>query len=202
MKVKDLIRALQEADPTGECHVRCGGGAIFFAERKEGYWDGPYQYIENDEFYISAKHEKVDINSIDYESWIWDHAGDYSKIHVDMSVYGSRAKEKQKEWLEKFEKISKECKQFTAQSIKEMTFNVLKRLHDGWDIFQDPDKPIGYYNAMYYKKGDETKRLMQGETKALLESGLFHPNEPHSGIKEYQWILAYPVLRMGYKKNG
>lgn len=201
MKVKDLIKELQEADPTGECHVRCGGGgAVFFAEHKEGYWDGPYQYIENDEFYISAEHDKVDVQSINWQDWIWDHDGDYSKIHVDMSVYGCRAEEKQKEWLEKFEKVSKECKHLKEQLLKEATFGVLKKLHDGWDIFQESDKPIGHYNAMYYKKGDKIERLMNGETVALLESGLFHPNSPHDNINQYQWVLAYPISREGYKK--
>ena len=201
MKVKDLVKELQEADPTGECYVRCASGAPLFVERKEGYWDGPYHYIEDGKYHISSTHDKVDIQSVDWESWIWDHDGDYSSIEVDTSVYCASA-ERKKEWLEKFEKVSKECKKFKEQCLKEMTFNVLKRLSDDWRIYQDADKPVGYYNAMYYEKGPwglkKAERLCQGETEAVLESGLFciDPANVH------EWVLAYPNHRKGYKKNG
>jgi hypothetical protein len=206
MKVKDLIKELQEADPTGECYVRCDAGAPFFVERKEGYWDGPYHYIEDGKYHISSTHDKVDIQSMDYESWIWDHDGDYSSIEVDTSVYCASA-ERKKEWLEKFEKISKECKKFKEQCLKEMTFDVLKRLNDDWHIYQDTDKPVGHYNAMYYEKytplpGNQTEfardRLCQGETEVLLESGLFCINPANI----HEWVLASPNHQKGYKKNG
>lgn len=44
MKTKELIKLLQEEDPTGEGYVRFSSGAIIGAVVKEGYWDGPYSY--------------------------------------------------------------------------------------------------------------------------------------------------------------
>jgi len=39
MKTKDLIKHLQELDPTGECQVFCNGD-IYFGERLPWYYDG------------------------------------------------------------------------------------------------------------------------------------------------------------------
>ncbi len=73
---------LQDADPTGEAHVRLpGGGAVYFAERKEGYWDGPYMYLEGDHhmshatLVISTKGDKVDIHTVDLDSLAEFHNG-------------------------------------------------------------------------------------------------------------------------------
>lgn len=60
---------LQEADPTGESHIRMDGGIPAFAEKKQGYWDGPYSYIDDDGCYVySSLDDKVDI----YCTSIWD----------------------------------------------------------------------------------------------------------------------------------
>jgi hypothetical protein len=52
MKVKELIRKLQEADPTGEIEVvvpsEDGWVDIYHLEVVEGYHDGPYQLLVHD----------------------------------------------------------------------------------------------------------------------------------------------------------
>ena len=48
MKTSEFIKMLQEADPSGEAHVRMYGGVPKFAELKPGYWDGPYSYIDEE----------------------------------------------------------------------------------------------------------------------------------------------------------
>ena len=66
MKTKDFIKMLQEADPSGEAYIRMQGGVPHCAELKEGYWDGPFQYIDDDgNFVTSIKEFKVDIHCID-----------------------------------------------------------------------------------------------------------------------------------------
>lgn len=45
MKTKELIEALQKADPSGELTVNCGGEPIYFVESLPGYYDGPYSEL-------------------------------------------------------------------------------------------------------------------------------------------------------------
>jgi len=47
MKVKELIAQLQKTDE--DCEVVVGGKAIHFVEQVEGYWDGPYEVLIEDE---------------------------------------------------------------------------------------------------------------------------------------------------------
>ena len=48
MTTSQFIKMLQEADPSGEAHIRMDGGIPLFAELKPGYWDGPYEYIDEE----------------------------------------------------------------------------------------------------------------------------------------------------------
>ncbi len=45
MKTKDLIKLLQETDPSGELQCSVNGVDIYFAQVKAGYWDGVYQVL-------------------------------------------------------------------------------------------------------------------------------------------------------------
>jgi hypothetical protein len=49
MKVKELIRQLQEADPTGEIEVVADNVDILFAALEPGYYDGAPQLLIRDE---------------------------------------------------------------------------------------------------------------------------------------------------------
>ena len=71
MKVKELIKKLQEADPTGELQV---DGAFYGVDRMAGYYDCPCSWLEFDEdgrkksYNIDYKHDKVRIYGYeDYE---------------------------------------------------------------------------------------------------------------------------------------
>jgi hypothetical protein len=69
MTTKEFIKMLQEADPTGEAHVRMSDGIPYLAEPKPGYWDGPYSYLDEDGNWVeSSKGTKIDIWTMD----IWD----------------------------------------------------------------------------------------------------------------------------------
>lgn len=48
MKTRDLIRRLQEADPSGELECGVDGTDIYFVSCEEGYWDGPYEVLIRD----------------------------------------------------------------------------------------------------------------------------------------------------------
>jgi hypothetical protein len=180
MKSGTLIKLLQEIDPSGELHVRASNGeAIYGVERKEGYWDGPYMYFEDDnifeKLYISSKGEKIDIKSAGYEDVIWQDNGDISRIKIigeDSSSY-----------KEHFEKVSKEAKRFHENSIKEFTFTVMhKILSEGFKIGRMKkndskkleDKLMFYFKKNFLKeRKDLENQLNQGSKCAVEESGLF-----------------------------
>jgi hypothetical protein len=49
MKTRDLITALQEADPTGEEEVAVGNEDIHFVDVEPAYYDGCLQVLKRDE---------------------------------------------------------------------------------------------------------------------------------------------------------
>lgn len=62
MKTKELIKLLQQEDPTGEAHVRIDGAMPWFVEAKPGYYDGSYTYLDDDGcLIVSTTGTKVDI---------------------------------------------------------------------------------------------------------------------------------------------
>lgn len=48
MKTKDLIAALQDADPSGEEQVSVGNQDIWYVNREPAYWDGCLQVFKRD----------------------------------------------------------------------------------------------------------------------------------------------------------
>jgi hypothetical protein len=93
MKTKDFIKMLQDADPSGEAHIRIPeiSGAVWFPQRIEGFYNGPYFYVEkldpdgedsfnNLKIIASTNGNKVDINLYDYETLVWDQKGNIDEI--------------------------------------------------------------------------------------------------------------------------
>lgn len=85
MTTNEFIEMLRKADPKGDGHVRLpGDGVPIFGETKEGYWDGPYQYLEYTEnkspydavLVTTTKGYKVDIHVMDFDNIVWDCGGD------------------------------------------------------------------------------------------------------------------------------
>lgn len=85
MKTKDLIELLQKNDPSGESHVRISGDPIYAVERKSGYWDGPYNYLDKNEkgellWVESVEGTKIDIHTLDIYTLVQIHKGNEEKI--------------------------------------------------------------------------------------------------------------------------
>ena len=81
MKTKELIRQLQEADPSGEIEVCVGNIDIHFVERLPAYYDGRLEVLKRDEdceYYniiggeFVAEGDKVMINTLMIEDAIWN----------------------------------------------------------------------------------------------------------------------------------
>lgn len=81
MKTKELIRQLQEADPSGEIECFAGAEDIFFVSVEPYYWDGtPFVLVrdETNEYYniIGAKQmtegQKLVITSHSVKDALWN----------------------------------------------------------------------------------------------------------------------------------
>jgi len=80
MTTKEFIKMLEEADPTGEMHVRMNGGIPYLAEPKPGYWDGSYDYLDEDGNWVKSREgNKVDIWTMD----VFDFVEKQMDIHGD-----------------------------------------------------------------------------------------------------------------------
>jgi len=188
MKSKDIIKALQKEDPTGETHVRFPDGELLFFETKEGYYDGAYMYKnEEGKFVITTKGFKIDAYFEDVEDIVWELEGDLEKIE-DKLILDSP--EQKKDYMEKVVKpMANKAKAFHKSSLAEFTCDVINKvIKEGYIITQPLDECIGRYNCMYYEKGSEKKHLRQGDCGAVLKSGLFIHRKDETK-KCYVWEL-------------
>lgn len=94
MTTSELIKLLQAEDPSGNAHIRLSDGVIIGVERKPGYWDGAYYYIDENKRYVrSTRNEKIDIHTITSEDYIWDNHMDYNPYLNDKNAAWQRLKD-------------------------------------------------------------------------------------------------------------
>jgi hypothetical protein len=204
MTTKEFIKMLQEADPSGECHVRIPGGIPRHAEKKEGYWDGPYSYINEEGQYVyTTQGSKVDI----YMEDIWDFVEnnyskktsweDIEKLFVFDLTYSNkesrdeRANSILKEAKEAFIEVDEIQRKLYNKSLEEMIDNS----NSGWTWFQDKKVDLKecpnwhvYYTWKIYDRWGKDHGSNLHQTQPILESGLWEKHD--NGVKEgyYQWI--------------
>lgn len=191
MKTKDFIKMLQEADPSGEAYVRIDGGAPAYAWLKEGYWDGPYAYLDENGVYVkSTAGMKVDIYTRTPEDIIWDCHGDMDEIRKRIRIeYTYLNDDRQKEFWKYVEEEAKTAKEWDEKSKVEFFEKHVKPTMDsGYIIIQDKDDPIGHYHVTKYFNPitGEKESMMQGECHVVLKSGKFESIEKEEYI---QWVL-------------
>jgi len=195
MKTKDFIKMLQEADPSGEAYVRLpGGGAPYFAEHKEGYWDGPYQYLEpldpnkprsydNTRLVTSSLGSKVDIHIIDSTSIVWEEEGKMENIkprfrfEFDNYAIKSQRSDREERMWKSIEDEARYAKTHTEASLIEWTQKTADNYFGGNFVVKQPvSKPIGYYHCMkaYGLNGQKDEVFCQGECWAVIASGKFY----------------------------
>lgn len=61
MKVKELIKQLQELDPTGELYV----DGVYYIDRLLGYYDGPCLRVDEDRIEFNDYEDKIRIYNMD-----------------------------------------------------------------------------------------------------------------------------------------
>lgn len=168
MKSKDFIKMIQEADPSGEAHVRLSydspyGGIPFFCELKEGYWDGAYSYINDDGNYVySIMGLKLDINHMTVEDYVHDRYGTYNpnitdmwetiknKFIFELDGFGFIKQERIDEFLTNaklyYDDIHEASKKLYFKSLAEMEENARK----GWKWFQNKDVDLAASPNIHY----------------------------------------------------
>lgn len=96
MKTKDFIELIQKEDPTGESHITINGCVPFYIVSSPGYYDGPYNYIDEDGNWVtSCAGNKVEVVAFDIKNWInelhdMENISDEDlkkKIKFDLSCY-------------------------------------------------------------------------------------------------------------------
>lgn len=125
MKTKEFIKMLENADPSGESHIRINGQeSYFYAEHKPGYWDGSYSYLEGkygeDMVWVeTTKGSKVDIRTVDMDNFVEYFDGDYETVkkHIKMDFGNFLIKEQQ---IEKEERFLKDVKDSCDEYLKIM----------------------------------------------------------------------------------
>lgn len=219
MKTKDFIKMLQEADPEGEGYLRMDGGIPQFATAKEGYWDGPYAYVdENGNYVYSIQGYKVDLYCMDIDDYVGQHIDIHnpnnweeikSKFVFELGGYciesqrNERAEGVLKQAKEAFDMHTKIWKDLLEQSIK----HALDRVEEGWRFFQDKkvdgtEKP-GYYKFYHWKIIEPNNKKILGiiptkdkihssnmhDTNGVLHSGLFEKLDNNEMSGYYEWKL-------------
>lgn len=188
MKTKNLIKALQKEDPSGESHVRASDGEpIIAVELKPGYWDGYYIYEdENGNRVYSEEGTKVDIMTREDTDFIERNLDNWrEKIIFKFINYNeNQRKEKEDGVFKELEKIEKEIRDFNEQSIKNFFFSMYKNLKEGHRIWKtdDRNKPMGYYWELL---NGEEKQLNFGELEVIKNTDFFEEyitSEGHTQI--------------------
>lgn len=179
MKTKDLIKMLQKVDPEGECHVRVntesGAGTPVWAEKKEGYWDGYYTYIEDDVMHFSIAGNKVDLSVMDEEDWAenypetWEDKVDF---HFGGYVYKEHQDDKVNQIKEAMADVSKEMREID-QMIQDRQYpEMVEKIKDGWEIIDESGDKVNP-TKIYFKKGLKKERLVTGYIKILYKTDFF-----------------------------
>jgi hypothetical protein len=204
MKTKEFIKMLQEADPSGEAHIRMEGGIPRFAELKPGYWDGPYSYLDEDGNWVySSEGNKVDIHCFDRYDYVsdmfttyniptWEEVRSKFKFSLGYSDNSEREENSLSEAKESFEH-STEMNQRFRRDGEELA---LSRSEKGWTWFQNKlvdDSTIKpnthhYYTWVVMDENGKDQGSNLHNVEAVYKSGLFERLD--DGVKEgyYQWI--------------
>ena len=135
MTTGELIKRLQEEDPTGTARIRLNDNSVIVgAVRKEGYWDGPYNYInEEGQYTHSIRGMKVDLISIDLDEFVWNLVGNREditweevkeKLHFELGGYA--IKEQRDEREDRILKIAKKEYEDAINLNKELKEKMLK----------------------------------------------------------------------------
>lgn len=203
MKTKDFIKMLQEADPTGEAHIRMEGGIPIEVSGLPGYYDGNYNYLDDDGNYIiSRTGTKVDIHTMNLDDFVEEHfdlhdPDNYENIKSKIIFEGlsptfdetSFYNKLKKSWDSEFETEN----HFFQESKKEALENTEK----GWKWFQNKlvdteiegMNPHHYYTWLVLDENKKQKHSNEYTIKGVYKSNLFERLDNNKIKGYYEWVL-------------
>lgn len=174
MKTKELIRLLQETDPSGEEHCCVDNIDIVSINKTPAYYDGCREEVILNESGdpISAKiireGYKINISTLSIQDLLYMDPGltimfkGHNTILYENEVYGWRI----------------DAKKALDQVRNSFLNDVLKKYKKGYFIVQDLCSDTTKYNLQYWFKDNEKKdKLCQGECSVLFETKFFKPVE-------------------------
>lgn len=179
---------LQEEDPSGEAHLRFSGGIPVSVELKEGYYDGPYAYINEEGNYVCTdKGEKVDVHCIDLGEYVWEKRGDISRVKTDFDCF----KDRKEEIIRQAESYAKAYKNFDESQKNSFFMTIIRKIHSGFSIVEQQSKRNPNFSSFWFIKDpskfkNELKSglkvqnsnqslLCMGETDVVKNVGFFEP---------------------------
>lgn len=208
MTTAEFIKQLQEADPDGTAHIRMSGGIPRFAELKEGYWDGPYSYInENGEYVYSINGLKIDIHCIDIMDFVeenyshgetsWEDIEKLFKFELDGYCNVSQRDERKDRILNQAKKDFDELFEIHDKMYKKQLGEAIEKAEAGHRWFQNKEVDTvteGHNLHVYFTwrflspEGQEDSHSTPWRVKPVLKSGLWERLD--NNIKEgyYEWV--------------
>ncbi len=209
MTTKEFIKMLQDADPSGEAHIRMEGGVPYSAQLKPGYYDGPYSYIDEEgNFCQTTKGEKVDLYCKDSYDIISDYYDEdktpeenweviENKFKFDYNAYSDKGQrtERQEQYMKGVYKQFEEYSGFKIDFYEMQLQNNIEQGKLGWTWFQnklvDSDKPgiHKYYTWKVYNEYDKEQGSNLANTQRIQnnENWVKVDNNVMKGY--YQWIF-------------
>ena len=204
MKTKELIKLLQEADPTGESHVRLDGGIPIFVESKPGYYDGSYSYFdENKKYCISKMDNKVDVYTTSIFDYVMDNMGSYpnnktiDEVLSQFKFYLSENEEQNeiqkeryvKQIIDAYNENIKMDEDLYKKALNEMIDNALV----GWTWFQNKlvdtiGKEHHYYTWLVYNENEKNMGSCVHNTESIVKSGLWEKVDNNKIEGYYEWV--------------
>lgn len=185
LTTNELIEVLKREDPSGKLYVR-GVGSIVDVERLPGYWDGYYEYLDEDGyFHITRKGEKVNLVMYEWEDFIADEDGDTSKLIIEDTDHMKK----------EVEEFVKDWKRMRKQSFEHHFSEVMKKYKDGFVAVQHKDSNINHINEQWWWKRDELNEL-----KNLSRKDVSEKNDYKSGTVLCQGDSGV-VLKSGFFKS-
>lgn len=205
MTTREFIEMLQKEDPSGNGHIRLDGHyCTFFAEQKEGYWDGPYSYMVGEYgkdmvWKHTSNGYKVDIHCVDTDQFVEYFDGDFEEVkkhlEFDYSNYCDKGhrQDREKGVLKQFEESCIEHRKIYDKLNKQEYEQSVENAIDGWTWFQnkevdtDPFKHT-YYTWKIFDKDGKSQTSNVWNTEQVLKSGEWEKVD--NNVKEgyYQWI--------------
>ena len=159
MNTKQFIEQLKEIDPSGEMIIGYNGVAIthFYKEHIL-----PASYIdEKINFHIQDDIEWININTVSYKDFL----NESKNIIIDI-------KDAHTKWMinKEINQYIKDLKKQHEESIKELTFDIIKKMKQGYKILQS-DKTS---SMVFHKDNEKEISLNEKECKAVIESLFFN----------------------------